>query len=76
MAKAKERLLLKREYTADEIVTAIGSDMSKRVKGKNADRLDRTGKYRVEVHFVKSMILNRGTVAIAQIYAPKEPDHA
>lgn len=71
---AKDKLLLKREFKADDIVQAIGEHMTKRVKGRHAETLDRAGKYRVEVHFTRSMVTKRGTVAIAELYAPEPTD--
>ena len=67
---AKDKMLLKREFKANDIIQAIGENMTKRVKGRKAEVLERAGRYRIEVHFTRSMVTKKGTIAIAELYAP------
>lgn len=71
MAKAKDRLILKREYSGSDVVNAIGEHMARSVRGTNAERLGAAGKYRIEVHFTRSPHAG-GTVAIANLFIPEE----
>lgn len=71
--KAKDKLILKREYTGSDVVNAIGEHMARSVRGCNAERLNASGKYRIEVSFTRPPRTgSKGTVAIAELFIPEE----